>query len=123
MFLRLPQNYFAKPFAFLLIGEAALFFAAFYLAAFAQWVTPGGFAELFRTYLWDGVIFAAACAGSLFAMGLYHGRNSTRFRDVFIRTILGFGLAFVVLSVVFYLWRSEERRVGTGCVSTCRCRW
>src|SRR3546814_9291208 len=75
MFLRLPQNYFAKPFAFLLIGEAALFFAAFYLAAFAQWVTPGGFAELFRTYLWDGVIFAAACAGSLFAMGLYHGRN------------------------------------------------
>ncbi|HEY9549504.1 MAG TPA: TIGR03013 family XrtA/PEP-CTERM system glycosyltransferase [Kiloniellaceae bacterium] len=106
MFLRLPQNYFAKPFAFLLIGEAALFFAAFYLAAFAQWVTPGGFAELFHTYLWDGVIFAAACAGSLFAMGLYHGRNSTRFRDVFIRTILGFGLAFVVLSVVFYLWPS-----------------
>src|SRR3546814_10388961 len=39
-------------------------------------------------------------------MGLYHGRNSTRFRDVFIRTILGFGLAFVVLSVLFYLWPS-----------------
>src|SRR3546814_14928794 len=39
-------------------------------------------------------------------MGLYHGRNSTRFYDVFIRTILGFGLAFVVLSVVFYLWPS-----------------
>src|SRR3546814_8970502 len=39
-------------------------------------------------------------------MGLYHGHNSTRFRDVFIRTILGFGLAFVVLSVVFYLWPS-----------------
>src|SRR3546814_16791227 len=39
-------------------------------------------------------------------MGLYHGRNSTRFRDVFIRTILGFGLAFVVLSVLLYLWPS-----------------
>src|SRR3546814_17901547 len=36
-------------------------------------------------------------------MGLYHGRNSTRFYDVFIRTILGFGLAFVVLLVVFSL--------------------
>src|SRR3546814_17771617 len=22
-----------------------------------------------------------------------------------------------------YLWRSEERRVGKGCVSTCRARW
>ncbi|HEY9536460.1 MAG TPA: TIGR03013 family XrtA/PEP-CTERM system glycosyltransferase [Kiloniellaceae bacterium] len=102
MFLRLPQNYFARPFAFLLIGEATVFFAAFYLAALIRWGTP----EQLNYYLWDGVIFAIACAGSLFAMGLYHGRNSTRFRDVFIRTILGFGLAFVVLSVLFYLWPS-----------------
>src|SRR3546814_1869267 len=82
MFLRLPQNYFARPFAFLLIGEATVFFAAFYLAALIRWGTP----EQLNYYLWDGVIFAIACAGSLFAMGLYHGRNSTRFRDVFIKS-------------------------------------
>ena len=104
MFLRLPQNYFARPFAFLLIGEAAVFFAAFYLAALIQWGAPDGLESLFKNYLWDGAIFAISCVGSLFAMGLYHGRNSTRFHDVFIRTFLGFGLAFVALSVVFYLW-------------------
>jgi sugar transferase (PEP-CTERM system associated) len=106
MFLRLPQNYFARPFSLLLVGEAAVFFAAFYLAAFLQWGAPDGFERLFSYYLWDGTIYTAAGVGSLFAMGLYHGRNSTRFYDVFIRTILGFGLAFVVLSVVFYLWPS-----------------
>lgn len=104
MFLRLPQNYFARPFAFLLIGEAAVFFSAFLLAAFLHWGAPEGYERLFDEYSWDGAILATACVGSLFAMGLYHGRNSTRFHDVFIRTILGFGLAFVVLSVVFYLW-------------------
>ncbi|MGF1630412.1 MAG: TIGR03013 family XrtA/PEP-CTERM system glycosyltransferase [Kiloniellaceae bacterium] len=103
MFLRLPQNYFARPFAFLMAGEAIVFCAAFYLAAFIQWGAPDGLERLLVYYLWDGVIFTVACVGSLFAMGLYHGRNSTRFRDVFMRTILGFGLAFVVLSVVFYL--------------------
>ena len=104
MFLKLPQNYFARPFAFLLIGEAGFFLGAFYLAAYLQWGAPSGLEQLIRYHLWDAAIYAASCAGSLFAMGLYHGRNSTRFRDVFIRTILGFGLAFVVLSVVFYLW-------------------
>ena len=103
MFFRLPQNYFARPFAFLLIGEAVVFFAIFYLAAFIQWGAPAGFERLFHDHLWNGAVYTVACVGSLFAMGLYHGRNSTRFHDVFIRTILGFGLSFVVLSVVFYL--------------------
>lgn len=102
MFLRLPQNYFAPPFAVLLVGEAGLFVAAFHLAAFVQWGVSGT-EELLRYHLWDGLAYAASCTGSLFAMGLYHGRNSTRFRDVFIRTFLGFGLAFLVLSVIFYL--------------------
>lgn len=106
MFLRLPQNYFARPFAFLLIGETGVLLAAFYLIAFLQWGAPGGFNSLLGQYFWDGAIFTLAGIGSLFAMGLYHGRNSTRFYDVFIRTILGLGLAFVVLSVVFYVWPS-----------------
>lgn len=106
MFLRLPQNYLARPFAVLLLSEAALFIGVFYLAAFALLEAPPGANGLFRHYMWDGAIYAAAGVGSLFAMGLYHGRNSTRFRDVFIRTILGFGLAFLVLSVVFYVWPS-----------------
>ena len=106
MFLRLPQNYFARPFAFLLIGETGVLLTAFYLVAFVRWGAPAGFNELLNHYFWDGVIFTAAGIGSLFAMGLYHGRNSTRFHDVFIRTILGLGLAFVVLSVVFYVWPS-----------------
>ena len=106
MFLRLPENYFARPFAFLLMGEAVAFFTVFYLAAFLQWGAPDGFETLLRYYFWDGTIYTVACFGSLFAMGLYHGRNSTRFQDVFFRTILGICLAFVVLSVVFYLWPS-----------------
>ena len=106
MFLRLPQNYFARPFAFLLIGETGVLLTAFYLVAFVRWGAPAGFNELLNHYFWDGVIFTAAGIGSLFAMGLYHGRNSPRFHDVFIRTILGLGLAFVVLSVVFYVWPS-----------------
>jgi len=106
MFLRLPQNYFAKPFSFLLVGEAAVFFAAFYLALIAQLGWPGDFAALLGGYFVDGLTFCAAGVGSLFAMGLYHGRSSTRFHDVFIRTILGFGLAFVVLSVIIYIWPS-----------------
>ena len=36
MFLRLPQNYFAKPFAILLVGEAATMFAAFYLGTHVE---------------------------------------------------------------------------------------
>jgi sugar transferase (PEP-CTERM system associated) len=104
MFLRLPQNYFARPFAFLLIGEAIVFFAVFHFALAIQLGIPDGLEQLLRNYLWDGVVFSLAGVGSLFAMGLYHGRNSTRFQDVFIRTILGFGLAFVVLSVAFYVW-------------------
>lgn len=104
MFLKLPQNYFAPPFAILLLGESALFLGAFYLATHLQWGMPRGSDGLFRYHFWDGAIYATSCTGALFAMGLYHGRNSTRFRDVFIRTILGFGLAFLVLSVVFYLW-------------------
>ena len=106
MFLRLPQNYFARPFAFLLIGETVVLLAAFYVVAFIQRGAPDGFNKLLDQYFWDGVIFTAAGIGSLFAMGLYHGRNSTRFHDVFIRTILGLSLAFVVLSVVFYVWPS-----------------
>src|SRR3546814_1448360 len=35
---------------------------------------------------------------------------------------LGFALVFFVLLRVRGGWRSEERRVGTGCVSTCRSR-
>lgn len=104
MFLKLPQNYFARPFAALLVGEAAVFIVAFYLAAFVQRSLPAGSDGLLRSNLDGAVVFAGSCVCSLFAMGLYHGRNSTRFRDVFIRTILGFGLAFVVLSVIFYLW-------------------
>jgi sugar transferase (PEP-CTERM system associated) len=106
MFLRLPQNYLARPFVALLLCEAGLFFGVFYLAAVLQLGAPPGSDGLFWHYVWDGTIYATAGVGSLFAMGLYHGRNSTRFRDVFIRTILGFGLAFVVLSVVFYVWPS-----------------
>ena len=106
MFLRLPQNYFARPFAFLLIGETAVLLAAFYLVALARWGAPAGFEALLDRYFWDGMIFTLAGIGSLFAMGLYHSRNSTRFQDVFIRTILGLGLAFVVLSVLFYVWPS-----------------
>jgi sugar transferase (PEP-CTERM system associated) len=106
MFFRLPQNYFAPPFAVLLIGEAVMFFMAFYLVAVTQWRGPEGVFELVATQLWDGVIYTVACVGALFAMGLYHGSNSTRFHDVFIRTILGFVLAFVVLSIVFYFWPS-----------------
>jgi sugar transferase (PEP-CTERM system associated) len=113
MFLRLPQNYFARPFAFLLFGEAAVFLAAFYLGAFLRWGAPEGFRALLGQYFWDGAIFAVACVGSLFAMGLYHGRNSARFLDVFMRTILGFGLAFVVLSITFYLWPSLAFWRGT----------
>lgn len=106
MFLRLPQNYFARPFAFLLLGEAIVFCAAFYLALYIQLGPSSGMENIFRSYVWDGMIFCAAGVGSLFAMGLYHGRNSTRFHDVFIRTILGFGLAFVALTVALYLWPS-----------------
>jgi len=36
MFLKLPQNYFARHFALLLFGEAVVFFAAFYLALVIQ---------------------------------------------------------------------------------------
>ncbi|WP_193369751.1 TIGR03013 family XrtA/PEP-CTERM system glycosyltransferase [Pelagibius marinus] len=106
MFLRLPQKYITQPFIFLMIGEAAAFCSAFYLAALLQKGGLAGLGGLPRYHLWDAVTFTLACTGSLFAMGLYHARNSTRFRDVFIRTILGFGLAFLVLSVVFYLWPS-----------------
>jgi hypothetical protein len=104
MFLRLPQHYFARPFALLLVGEAVVFFAAFLTALYSQLGARDGLSDLAHVYFWDGVIFSLAGVGSLFAMGLYHGRQSTRFQDVFIRTILGFGLAFVVLSVAFYLW-------------------
>jgi len=107
MFFRLPQNYLARPFAVLLLSEASLLLGVFYVAAFAFLGTPSGAEGFLRHYLWDGMTYAAVCVGSLFAMGLYHGRNSMRFRDVFIRTILGFGLAFVVLSVVFYIWPSR----------------
>jgi sugar transferase (PEP-CTERM system associated) len=106
MFLRLPQNYFARPFAFLLIGEALMFLAAFYLSLVIQLGMPDGFTGLVTGYLWDGVVFCLAGVGSLFAMGLYHGRNSTRFYDVFMRTTLGFVLAFVALSVINYIWPS-----------------
>jgi len=106
MLLKLPQNYFARPFAFLLVGEGLVFFATFHLALWIQYGETTSFERLLRGYSWDGLIFAIAGIGSLFAMGLYHGRNSTRFYDVFMRTILGFCLAFVVLSVSFYLWQS-----------------
>ena len=104
MFLRLPQNYFAKPFAILLIGEAATLFAAFYVGAFNQWGFSSDFQDLFAAHIWDAIIYTTAGIGSIFAMGLYHGRNSTRFFDVFIRTILSLCLTFVVLSVLFYIW-------------------
>lgn len=104
MFFRLPQNYFAKPFAILLVGEAAMLFAAFYLGAFSQWGVSTNFRALLLNHFWDAAIFTTAGVGSIFAMGLYHGRNSTRFFDVFFRTILSLGLAFVVLSVLFYIW-------------------
>lgn len=103
MFLRLPQNYLARPFAVLLLGETAVFLAAFYLAAFLHLGQPESSEGFFRHYLWDAAVYATAGIASLFAMGLYHGRNASRFRDVFIRTILGIGLAFVVLSVLFYV--------------------
>ncbi len=106
MFLRLPQNYFATPFAVLLVGETVVMLAAFYLGAYSQWGAPRGFEHLFSMHIWDAAIYTAAGIGSLFAMGLYHGRNSTRFYDVFIRTILSLGLAFVILTVIFYLWPS-----------------
>lgn len=106
MFLKLPQNYFARPFAFLLLGEAGVLLATFYLVAFLRWGAPAGFDLLVEQNFWDGAIFTLAGVGSLFAMGLYHGRNSTRVYDVFIRVILGVGLAFVVLSVIFYVWPS-----------------
>lgn len=106
MFLKLPQNFLGRPFAALLLCEAGLFFGAFYLAALLHLGVPPGVDSFLQHYLWDATIYAAAGVGSLFAMGLYHGQYATRFRDVFIRTILGIGLAFVALSVVFYIWPS-----------------
>ena len=114
MFLKLPQNYFARPFAFLLVGEAIVFFICFYVALYLQLGLPTGVGALVTGYFWDDLVFCLAGVGSLFAMGLYHGRNSTRFYDVFMRTILGFALAFVVLSVIHYLfpavaiWRQTQ---------------
>src|SRR3546814_17014760 len=35
--------------------------------------------------------------------------------------VWGYGVTLVLLFPLF--WRSEERRVGKGCVSTCRSRW
>lgn len=106
MFLRLPQNYFAKPFAILLLGEAAILFAAFYFGVLTRWGLEADFEALFQKHVWEAVIYTAAGVGSLFAMGLYHGRNATRFFDVFFRTILSLCLTFVVLSVLDYVWPS-----------------
>src|SRR3546814_12614238 len=39
------------------------------------------------------------------------------------RPILMWGASFGLLIVATSLWRSEERRVGKECVSTCRYRW
>ena len=106
MFLRLPQNYFARPFAFLLIGEAFVLLAAFYLGAFSQWGLAVEFDDLIRDHFWNAGIYTVTGVGSLFAMGLYHGRYSTRFFAVFIRAILSLGLTFILLSVLFYVWPS-----------------
>src|SRR3546814_18569969 len=35
----------------------------------------------------------------------------------------GFGEAFGPVVLISVIWRSEERRVGKECVSTCRSRW
>src|SRR3546814_14218538 len=37
--------------------------------------------------------------------------------------IYGFGVSCFFLSYMFFMFRSEERRVGKECVSACRSRW
>src|SRR3546814_11549502 len=50
-------------------------------------------------------------------------RNGNRYRLEPFTLSAGNNLAEKRVNVVAYFNRSEERRVGKGCVSTCRFRW
>src|SRR3546814_12058989 len=70
---------------------------------------------------WQGVAEASLAAGGAFknrikALGFFHRLQPTH--AVFIRPLRGNGLAVQET----YL-RSEESRVGNGCVLTCSTRW
>src|SRR3546814_14814806 len=85
------------------------------LGAFADGELPRhGSSSMWRNILKYGVIAGLVVAAGMWGTLLAFGGNMPHG---------WFGMALGYLSMLVALSRSEERRVGKECVSTCRSRW
>src|SRR3546814_15309550 len=61
--------------------------------------------------------------GPLKSYSLYSGATDAMVQWWYGHSVVGFILSVGFLGMMYYFVRSEERRVGNECVSTCRSRW
>src|SRR3546814_15879025 len=102
---------FKKKLAMVVAIAAILLFWQIAAWSLPDFLMPGVPSVMVR--LWEDIQsadFRAALPGSLVRLGFCYG------------AALAFGAGFGLVGGVLF-FRSEERRVGTGCVSTCRSRW
>ncbi len=102
------------PVALLLLGalELLVIVLSIYAGIFARYVIAADMPWGFVRYLDETLTFACVLGVAMFAMGLYQREFIRDMRTTFIRLATSFTVAFLVLSLVFYvipdfkIWRS-----------------
>src|SRR4051812_45783879 len=98
--------------AAVVIADAAIAVACFYVAYFARYADLSGPATELAAYLPQAVLYAAAVMLSLLSIGVYEHEARASLRVALVRAGVGLVLAFILLAVVIYLaprlriWRS-----------------
>ncbi len=112
--IRIFKHYIPKALIFLAIAEGGLLALADYLGIYIRFVELGeiGDTEGMSPLLPKLAVFVLVIMGCMMAMGLYQRHLRDGPRGMFLRLVISFGLAVVLMTFLFYLF--PDLFVGRG---------
>jgi sugar transferase (PEP-CTERM system associated) len=106
---RTTNHHFSKRVSVLFVVEVVILMASVFLGAELQF--PQSNAPLsaqLRDFFLPAFAFALVLAFCMSALGMYQMNVKEGFRDIFLRLMPSFALAFCIITVIFYFWPDPQ---------------
>jgi len=101
--IRIFKHYVALPLLILGSIEFIVLVVAIYLGVFVRYDNTAFQASFVSSFGPESLTFAGVFFATMFALGLYERENSRDLHIVFVRLTSSFGIAFLILALVYYV--------------------